>query len=78
MTLETKTLKVIGERTIHCGGCEHTVKFALKQLPTVRQVEASHRTQLINLTFEPEALDLARVRRELEWIGYQVAEIEEA
>lgn len=77
MTTETKTLKVTGEQTMHCGGCERTVKFALKQLPGVRQVEASHKTQLINLTFDSEALDLERVRQELDWIGYQVAKMEE-
>jgi copper chaperone CopZ len=76
MTIQTKTLKVTGEQTIHCSGCERTVKFALKQLPGVRQVEASHKTQLINLTFDDQALNLARVQQELDWIGYQVAEVE--
>lgn len=76
MTIQTKTLKVIGRQTMHCGGCEHTVKFALKQLPGVQKVEASHKTQLIDLTFDAKALDLERVRQELDWIGYQVAEAE--
>lgn len=44
MKLESKTLKVTGKQTIHCGGCERTVKFALKQLSGVRQVEASYKT----------------------------------
>ena len=78
MTIETKTLKVVGEQTMHCGGCESTVKFALKQLPGVQRVEASHKTQLIDLTFDVEKLDMGRVQQELGWIGYQVAETEEA
>lgn len=78
MTVETKTLKVTGEQTMHCGGCERTVKFALKHLPGVRQVEANHKSQLIKLAFDPQAIDLKRVRQELDWIGYQVAEVEEA
>jgi len=78
MAMESKTLKVIGEHTMHCGGCENTVKFALKQLPGVQQVEASHRTQLIHLTFDPQVLDPERVRQELEWVGYWVAEVEGA
>lgn len=77
MTIQTKTLKVTGEQTMHCGGCERTVKFALKQLPGIRQVETSHKTQLINLTLDTETLDLRRVRQELDWIGYEVAELEE-
>jgi len=76
MTTETKTLKIIGEQKMHCSGCERTVKFALKQLPGIRQVEASHKTQLVNLTFDAETLDVERVRQELDWIGYQVAEAE--
>ncbi len=78
MAMESITLKVIGEQMMHCGGCENTVKFALKQLPGVQQVEANHGTQLIALTFDTEELDLERVRQELEWIGYQVAEVERA
>ena len=77
MTIETKTLKVVGEQTMHCGGCESTVKFALKQLPGIQGIEVNHKTQLINLTLDTEALDMGRVYQELGWIGYQVAETEE-
>lgn len=78
MSIETKALTVIGEQTMHCGGCENTVKFALKQLPGIQRVEASYRTQRIELTFDPQVLDIARVKEELDWIGYQVGEAEEA
>jgi len=78
MTIETKTLKVVGEQTMHCGGCENTLKLVLKQLPGVQRVEASHKTQLIDLTLDTKALDMERVRKELNWIGYQVAEVEDA
>jgi copper chaperone CopZ len=76
MTVTNKTLKIIGEQTMHCGGCESTVKFTLKQVPGVYDVEASHKTQLIKLTFDRQSTDLERIRQELDWIGYQVAEIE--
>ena len=76
MTLETKTLKVVGEQTMHCGGCETTVEFAIKQLLGVQQVKANYKTQEINLAFDPQALNLERVRQELDGIGYQVAEVE--
>lgn len=75
--MASKTLKVVGQQTMHCGGCEHTVKFTLTQLPGVRQVEANHKTQLIQLSYDPETLDLAQVQQELDWIGYQVADVEE-
>lgn len=73
MTIQTKTLKVMGEQTMHCGGCEHTVKFALRQLPGVRSVEASHKTQQINLTFDPQLLNLEQVHQALDRLGYEVS-----
>ena len=78
MTIETKTLKVTGEQMMHCNGCENTVKFTLKKLSGVQEVEANHQTQLIKLTFDPQVLDLEKMHQELDWIGYQVAEVEEA
>jgi copper chaperone CopZ len=77
MSTQTTTLKVTGQQTMHCGGCESTVKFALQQLTGVQQVDASHKTQLISLTFDSETLDMGRIRQELDWIGYQVAEVTE-
>ncbi len=76
MTIETKTLKVVGKQTMHCGGCETTVEFAIKQLPGVQQVKANYKNQEITLTFNPQALNLERVRQELDGIGYQVSKVE--
>lgn len=76
MTAITKTLRISGEQTMHCGGCENTVKFALKQVSGVQAAEASHKTQLIKLTFDPQSTTLERIQQELDWIGYQVAEVE--
>ncbi len=73
MTIQTKTLKVMGEQTMHCGGCEHTVKFVLGQLPGVQSVEASHKTQQINLTFDPQILNLEQVHQALDRLGYEVS-----
>ena len=76
MTTQTKTLKVIGEQTMHCGGCESSVKFTLKQMPGVQDIKASHKTQLIKLTLDPQRADLERIQQELGWIGYQVVDTE--
>jgi copper chaperone CopZ len=43
----------------------------------VQQVEASYKTQRITLTFDPQSANLERIRQELDWIGYRVAEAEE-
>ena len=76
MTTEIKTLSVVGPQKMRCGGCENMVRFALKQVPGVEQVKASHKTQLITLTFDPEQTGLDRIQQELDWIGYEVSETE--
>ena len=75
---EMKVLKVIGDNTMHCGGCENTIKFALMQVSGIEKVEASHKTQQIEVTFDPQLLTLDRVRQELDWNGYQVEEVDGA
>jgi len=65
-------LKVVGERTIHCSGCESTVKFTLSRIPGLEQIEADHQTQLIQFEFNPGVADLEKVKAELQWIGYEV------
>ena len=76
MTTQTKTLRFTGEQTMHCGGCESTVKFTLKHRPGVLDVEASHKTQLVKLTFDPRRANLEQIQQELGWIGYQVVDTE--
>ena len=66
------TLKVLGERTIHCSGCERTVEYTLSRIPGVDQIKADHKTQLIEFELSPDLTDLDEVKADLEWIGYQV------
>ncbi len=65
-------LKVVGDHTMHCSGCESSVEFTLSRSPGVRKVSADHRSQLIEIEYEPDEADLEKAREELEWIGYQV------
>ena len=45
--LEKIMLKVIGQNTMHCNGCERTIKFMLAQFPGVGEIQADHKTQKI-------------------------------
>jgi len=65
-------LKVTGERTIHCAGCERSLEFTLKNIPGVREVEADHEKQLINVTLVSDETNLEKIKTELDWIGYEV------
>jgi copper chaperone CopZ len=67
----TLTLEVVGEQTLHCGGCERTVEFTLSQLPGVRVIDVDHTTQLIEIALTGDETDLEKVQSELEWIGYR-------
>jgi len=69
---KTITLKVVGERSIHCSGCESTVKFTLSRIPGVQQIKADSKTQLIQFDLIQAITDLDKVKAEPEWIGYQV------
>lgn len=68
-------LKVVGEHTMHCSGCESSVEFILSSLAGVREVKADRRTQLIRIAIDPGAVDLAKAREELDWLGYQVESV---
>lgn len=65
-------LKVVGERTIHCDGCENTVEFTLSKLPGVQRVAADRHTQGIMIELGEEGPGLEQIKSELEWIGYEV------
>ena len=39
---ERLNLKIMGEQTMHCSGCERTVQFTLARVPGVRSVKANH------------------------------------
>lgn len=74
-TLKSLHLKVAGDRTIHCGGCENTIKLALRDLTGVQKVDASFKTQKIDVLYNPEALNRDQIESELEGLGYQVEEV---
>jgi len=76
MSIVTKRLKVIGEHTIHCSGCETTLQLVLGQAPGVHQVTASHRTQEIHLVMDTQNSDMHQVQEQLDWLGYTVIEEE--
>jgi len=69
---ETLNLKVVGEHTMHCAGCEHSVTYALSQLPGVEEVKADWKNQDIQVDLSSDEVDLEKIKAELDWIGYEV------
>jgi copper chaperone CopZ len=70
--LETFRLKVVGEQTIHCGGCENAIRMGLSQLQGVKKVKADHKTQLVEVSADVEQTGFETIRKRLDWMGYEV------
>ncbi len=68
----TLNLKVVGQHTLHCSGCERTAEFTLSRLPGVKSVKADHKAQTIQISLASDEIDLEKVKAELDWIGYEV------
>lgn len=64
-------LKVVGNNTMHCGGCENSVKFMLSNLAGVEQVEADHHTQIVRVAYDEDRVDQTHLMQELAHLGYQ-------
>ncbi len=68
----TLDFTVIGAQTIHCAGCEQRIGNALRRLPGIREVEASHQTQGVRVVIDPAQVDAAQLRGKLAQLGYEV------
>lgn len=73
MTIKKIVVEVIGDQPIHCSGCENTIRRGLSQVPGVRQVEPSQKTQRIELTLDIDKVTLEAVREKLNWMGWQTS-----
>lgn len=69
---KTLNLKVVGEHSMHCAGCERSVTFALSQLPGIEEVKADWKEQEIRVELSSDESDLEKIKTELDWIGYEV------
>lgn len=67
----TFNLKVVGEKTMNCGGCERSVTTALSQLPGVQSVNADRFSQQVTVVSYSNETDVNAIRAELSAIGYQ-------
>lgn len=72
---EKITFKVIGDRTMHCKGCENSVHIALKFMPEVRDVFADRKSQMIEVILSDEDNQKDKIIKELDWLGYQVESV---
>jgi copper chaperone len=62
---------MIGEETMHCGGCETRVRFALQQLAGVREVLPNAKTQQIAVVIEPNRVTAEERQARLKVAGFE-------
>jgi copper chaperone len=69
---QTVSYTVAGSQKIHCAGCEERITTALRRLPGIQDVQASHETQRVAVTFDPARVSSDEVKAKLLHLGYQV------
>lgn len=71
----TQTVRFIvgGGTAIHCEGCEQRIGKALKRLPGVEAVTASHKNQQASVTFDPDQVSVEQIRTKLAQAGFAAA-----
>lgn len=55
---------------VHWEGCEQRIVRAISRAPGVHEVEASHRTQQVEVTLNPAVTSVEEVAEKLESIGF--------
>lgn len=63
---------VVGKDRLHCEGCEERVDRALKRLSGVREVEADHKTQRIEVVYDQDQVSSKQIEEKLDLLGYEV------
>jgi copper chaperone CopZ len=64
------TTAVIEVRGMRCGGCERSVREAVRALPGVRECTPEHIADEVEVTFDPKLVDLADIRAAIKRAGF--------
>ncbi len=68
----TLEFTVTGGQKMYCAGCEERIGNALRGLPGIQDVQASHKDQRVVVAFDPTQIMPDKVRAKLEQLGYHV------
>jgi copper chaperone CopZ len=68
---EVAQFTVTGGDTIHCAACEQRIANALRRLPGVADVHASHATQRVTVMFDPSQVSTEMIRARLAQAGFE-------
>ena len=75
--MELIELVLTGEQKMHCAGCETRVASALRQLPGVREVRASAKSQHVVVVLDRTGTNAAeQIGEKLKQLGYEARRID--
>ena len=57
-------------RGMSCGGCERSVRLAVEQLPGIATVVPEHIADEVEVTYDPAAVSLERIRQAIAGAGF--------
>lgn len=77
-TMQTIEFVVTGNQRMHCVGCETRITYVLRQLPGVRDVRASAKTQHVRVLLDRAGIDAQAVEDKLKELGYEAQQVESA
>lgn len=70
--MQTLEFQLIGEQKMHCVGCETRIAYVLRQLPGVRDVRASAKTQNVLVVVDGTGpTNVEQIGERLKELGYE-------
>jgi copper chaperone CopZ len=64
-------IKIVGDKTMGCSGCEGNVEFSLAQLAEVDEARANRETQEVEIFLHSD-VDFDAIRHEMSELGYAI------
>lgn len=69
--LDPINIKITGDKTMGCSGCEGNVEFSLSQIAGVEQARADRSTQTVEIYLDEEIAKDA-IETEMKSLGYTI------
>lgn len=69
--MDSVTIKVVGNKTMGCSGCEGNVESTLGDVDGVNEVRADRQSQSVEIYFD-KAVGMEVIAAEMNQMGYQI------
>ena len=64
--------KIIPIVNIDCASCAKTIEKELNKIPGIREIKVNFLMKKVTVVYDPELVDLPKIEREIENIGYRI------